>query len=142
MSALIDVNVLVALMHERHRHSRKAVAWLEDATERRAIAICRVVQMGTLRILTNPTIMKEDTLTATEFWRGWDRVVADDRFGPVAEPSTFEVVWRSLTSALPRGSTAGTDAYLAAFAIAGRHRLSTFDLGFRRFPELDLEILA
>ncbi len=102
MSALIDVNVLVALMHERHRHSRNAVAWLEDATERRAIAICRVVQMGTLRILTNPTIMKEDTLTATEFWRGWDRV----------------------------------------FAIAGRHRLSTFDLGFRRFPELDLEILA
>ena len=142
MSALIDVNVLVALMHERHRHSRNAVAWLGEATERRAIVICRVVQMGTLRILTNGTIMKEDALTATEFWKGWDRVVADDRFGRVAEPSTFEVAWRSLTSALPRGSTAETDAYLAAFAIAGSHRLTTFDVGFRRFPEVDLEILA
>ena len=142
MLALIDVNVLVALMHERHRHSRNAVAWLEEATERRAIAICRVVQMGALRILTNPTIMKEDTLTATEFWEGWDRVVADDRFGPVAEPSTLEVVWRSLTSALPRGSTAETDTYLAALRNAGANRLTTFDRGFRRFPKLDLEILA
>ncbi len=141
MSALIDVNVLVALMHARDRHSRNAVTWVEEATEPGAIAICRVVQMGTLRILTSSAIMREDTLTATEFWGGWDRVVADDRFGQVAEPSTLDPVWRSLTSGLPRGS-AGTDAYLAAFAIAGTHRLTTFDQGFRRFPELDLEVLA
>ena len=34
-----------------------------------------------------------------------------------------------------RGSSSGfwSDAYLAAFARAGRHRFATFDRGFRRF---------
>jgi hypothetical protein len=49
---------------------------------------------------------------------------------------------RSLTPALPRGLTVETDTYLAAFAIAGAHRLATFDRDSRRFPELDLETLA
>jgi predicted nucleic acid-binding protein len=31
-----------------------------------------------------------------------------------------------------------TDAYLAAFALAGGHRLVTFDQGFLRFPGLEV----
>ena len=44
----------------------------------------------------------------------------------------------------PGGLSAGfwTDAYLAAFARAGRCRLATFDRGFRRFDGLDLILLA
>ena len=34
------------------------------------------------------------------------------------------------------------DAYLVAFALTGRHRIATFDRGFRRFDGLDLILLG
>jgi len=52
MGALVDVNVLVALMHARHVHSAPAVNWVAVQEEPGAIAICRASQMGALRILT------------------------------------------------------------------------------------------
>jgi predicted nucleic acid-binding protein len=35
---------------------------------------------------------------------------------------------------IPRGSTAETDAYLAAFALAADIDVATFDRGMTRFP--------
>lgn len=138
MGALADVNVLVALMHARHVHSALAVRWLAGHDEPAAVAICRVSQMGALRILTHPSVMKEEVKSASEFWDGWERLMEDDRFAPVAEPAGLENAWRALTAALPRGKPAETDCYLAAFAIAGKHSLVSFDRGLRRFAGLDL----
>ena len=41
------------------------------------------------------------------------------------------------------GSSPGfwSDAYLTAFALAGRHRFATFDRGFLRFDALDVMLL-
>ena len=142
MGALVDVNVLVALLHARHVHSSLAVAWLESQDQARAIAICRVSQMGALRILTHPSIMKDDVKTAAEFWHGWTKLTEDDHFLQVAEPPDLESAWRTVTAPLRRGHAAGTDAYLAAFAIAGRHRIVSFDRGMKRFAGVDAEILA
>jgi uncharacterized protein len=142
MAALIDVNVLVALMHARHRHSSDAAEWLAAVDTERSVAICRVVHMGALRVLTNPAVMKDDVVSPPDFWRGWDRVMADDRFHSAPEPVDLEARWRSLTVAFTSGQTAETDAYLAAFAMAGGYRLTTFDRGFRRFDGLDAEILG
>lgn len=142
MGALVDVNVLVALLHARHVHCAHAVAWLASQDEARAVAICRVSQMGALRILTHPSVMKEDVKTAAEFWRGWTKLVDDDRFSQVDEPPGFEDAWRTVTAPLPRGHVAGTDAYLAAFAIAGKHRIVSFDRGMKRFAGVDAEILG
>ena len=142
MSALVDVNVLVALLHARHAQSSLAVAWLESQDQARAIAICRVSQMGALRILTHPSIMKDDVKTAAEFWGGWTKLAEDDRFSQVAEPPDLESAWRTVTAPLRRGHVAGTDAYLAAFAIAGKHRIVSFDRGMKRFAGVEAEILA
>ena len=98
--------------------------------------------MGALRILTHPSIMKDDVKTAAEFWRGWTKLAEDDRFSQVAEPPDLESAWRTVTAPLRRGHVAGTDAYLAAFAIAGRHRIVSFDRGMQRFAGVDAEILA
>lgn len=138
MGALVDVNVLVALMHARHAYSARAVRWLAGHDEPGAVVVSRVSQMGALRILTHPSAMKDEVKSASEFWDGWQRLMADDRFALVGEPAGLENTWRALTGALPRGKPAETDCYLAAFAIAGKHSLVSFDRGLRRFAGLDL----
>jgi toxin-antitoxin system PIN domain toxin len=138
MAALVDVNVLVALMHARHVHSAAAVRWLGGLDDPGAVAVCRVAQMGALRILTHPSAMKDEAMSAAEFWDGWDRLMGDERFRLVGEPAGLQAAWRALSAALPKGKPAETDCYLAAFAVAGRHRLVSFDRGLRRFAGLDL----
>ena len=141
MASLCDVNVLVALLHARHVHSASAITWLEQRDQPNTVLICRVAQMGALRILTNPQWLKEDVMNAENFWRGWDMLLNDDRFTHIKEPEDLEMVWRKLTTTFPKGHIAGTDTYFAAFAYASSHRLVTFDQGFRQFPQLDVEIL-
>ena len=141
MASLIDVNVLIALLHARHRHSPQAVAWLDRQDETGSVLICRVVQMGALRILTNPKVMKKDAMTAAAFWQGWDVAVQDERFAWTDEPERFETVWRELTGRLTAGTSAETDTYLAALSLAGAWKLATFDQGFTRFPNVDLELI-
>jgi len=138
MAALVDVNVLVALMHARHVHSGPAVRWLDRIDGAGAVAVCRVSQMGALRILTHPSAMKDEVKSATEFWNGWDQLIEDERFLLVGEPAGLQDAWRALTAALPRGKPAETDCYLAGFAIAGKYRLVSFDRGLRRFAGLDV----
>jgi predicted nucleic acid-binding protein len=86
-------------------------------------------------------MMKEEALSASEFWEGWEKLYKDDRFVFVTEPADFERVWKEMTSSLPKGQCAETDAYFAALAQSGGRTLVTFDRGFRRFPELRSEVL-
>ena len=140
MASLIDIKVLVALMHGKHRHSGRALQWLDEQTE--SVGICRVVQMGVLRLLTRTAVMDKDVLSPPEFWKGWDEVMADERFAFVEEPSGVEAEWRKITAAFPKEQCAETDTYLAAFAQSAGLWLVTFDQGFRRFPEFEVEILS
>lgn len=141
MAGLLDVNVLVALLHERHRHASEAVRWLERQAPA-SILICRVAQMGALRILTQPAVMKEDVISGAEFWEGWERLMADERFSAVSEPASLEEVWRDLTRAMPKGHAIGTDTYFAALALAGDWTLISFDRGFGSFPDVRTEAPA
>jgi hypothetical protein len=141
MAYLADVNVLIALLHARHQHAQRAAAWLAELPEGAKILLCRVAQMGVLRILTNRSWLREDVLSAGEVWSGWDLLLTDDRFAAVDEPAGFESEWRRSTQSLPHGRSAETDFYFAAFATAGGHRLLTFDRGFRSFDGLDVLIL-
>ncbi|MEO7725562.1 MAG: TA system VapC family ribonuclease toxin [Chthoniobacterales bacterium] len=141
MAGLLDVNVLVALLHERHRHAAEAVRWLARQTSA-SILICRVAQMGALRILTQPVVMREDVISAAEFWDGWGRLMADERFAAVSEPPDLEQVWRDLTLGLPKGRPVGTYSYFAALALAGNWTLVSFDRGFEGFRDLRSETPA
>lgn len=141
MAYLADANVLIALLHARHALSGRAVAWLQSQDEPASILLCRVAQMAALRVLTNPAWLKEDVLPAAAVWDAWDLLLTDDRFAQVREPTHLDEEWRLLTRALPVGRCAETDTWFAAFALAGGHRLVTFDRGFRRFAGLDVEIV-
>src|ERR1700686_4830486 len=132
MAYLADTNFLIALLHARHAFSEQAVAWLDGQAEPGGILLCRVAQMGALRILTNPAWLKEDSLPAAAIWDAWDLLLTDHRFAPVQEPPRLEEEWRHLTRSFAVGRCAETDSYFAPFARAGGHCLLTFDRGFRQ----------
>lgn len=140
MTYLADVNFLVALLHSRHVHASRAAAWLESLGAADRVGICRVAQLGVLRVLTNRTWLAEDVLRAGEVWAAWDLLLADDRFLFLPEPANLESEWRRLTAAFRKGRMAETDAYLAAFARAGGLRILTFDRGFRDFAGVAVEL--
>lgn len=141
MALLVDVNVVFPLLYAGHEHSARASRWLEREAKERQVLLCRIVQMGTLRLLTNARLMKDESLSPHEAWEVWDSLWTDPRFARVDEPPRLERTWRALARDLPRGGSADTDSYLAAFALAGGYRLVTFDRGFRRFGDLDCLIL-
>jgi uncharacterized protein len=142
MAALVDVNVLIAVLHARHRHSEAAVRWANAQESEASILVCRLAQMGALRLLTQSALMKEDVLTAASFWKGWDRLMEDSRFSFAEEPEDFEATWREVTRQIPRGRCVETDAYFASLARAGGWRLATFDRGLARFKGVELEVLS
>lgn len=141
MGSLADVNVLFALIYAAHAHGPRATAWLEGEVEEGGILLCRVVQMGVFRLLTNARLMKDEVLSPREAWAVWDSLWKDPRFARVDEPPRLEGAWRALVRDLPRGRCADTDSYLAAFALAGGYRLVTFDRGFGDYEDLDCVIL-
>ena len=57
MPALCDVNFLVAMCHRAHQHHAKAKEWLDAGGGDAGLVLCRVSQLGMLRLLTNPAIM-------------------------------------------------------------------------------------
>jgi uncharacterized protein len=141
MTFLADVNFIIAILHARHAHSARAVSWLEGQQRARSILLCRVVQMGVLRILTNARWLGKEALSTADVWQAWDLLLSDDRFARTQEPGGLEVEWRRLTRNLPPGQSAETDTYLAAFAVAGGHHVLTFDRDFERFEGVDALVL-
>ena len=122
MPALCDVNVLLALVTDRHALHGLAVRWAESVPAGEVV-LCRVVQMGLLRLLNNPAVMREEVLNTIGCWSVWHRLLEDERFRYVVE-EPLVLTWPSSVSLQDEPFSPGvwTDAYLAAYA-ATRHDL-------------------
>jgi uncharacterized protein len=137
---LLDVNVWVAIVVEVHPLHQVAVDWFA-AQEPGSLILCRVTQLGLLRLLCNPRVT-QPPLTPAEAWQAERGLRLDSRVVFEAEPEDLQELWRGLTNPLRAISTnAWTDAYLAAFAIARDYRLTTFDAGMSRWSQLSVELL-
>ena len=68
--------------------------------------------------------------------------VKDDRFEWVEEPKGLEPIWKKLTDGTKASPKVWMDAYLAAFAMAGKYRFVSTDSGFKQFKGLDLILLT
>lgn len=125
MRALLDVNVLVALLDAGHLHHRAATGWLAS-NARRGWASCPLTQNGCIRILsltaypnTQPPGAVADRLEKAlvgghhEFWPDSISVVGAERLH-----------WNRVLT-----SRQVTDAYLLALAVQHGGRLVTFDRG-------------
>lgn len=143
-SILADVNVWLATLVEQHPHHEAATRWWrgEVLSEGERVSFCRVTQLGLLRLLSSERVMGPARMNHSEAWAAVRGVVAQENVDVLNEPAGLDERLAGLCRR--RGSSPGfwSDAYLAAFALAGRHRLATFDHGFRRFDGLDLRLLG
>ena len=142
MAALPDVNVLLALIYGAHAQHATALAWI-NALERGGEALlCRVSQLGLLRLLNNPVALGADAQSGAGVWVTWDALVGDPRFRFVGEPPGLQPHLRRLTTRFHHQPARWQDAYLAAFALAADLELVTFDPAFRAVPRLRLRLLG
>ncbi|WP_166984052.1 TA system VapC family ribonuclease toxin [Paramicrobacterium fandaimingii] len=138
---LLDVGVWLAAAWGRHIAHPTVQSWFDQQDSE--LVFCRVTEMGFLRLLSNPSIMREDTLTRADSWSVLDRLRADERVIHLEEPTNLESVWRTLSA---RGDTSHklwTDDYLAAFAQARGLSVVTLDRAFAgRHQSLEVELLS
>lgn len=137
---LPDVNVWVALASRRHVFHQVAAAWM-DRVEGDRVALCRITQMGMLRLLTNTHVMSEDVLSQAQAWKLYFHLCQDARISFLAEPPGLEEAWHKLSTRTTSQSH-WTDAYLQAFAFLSDTVMVTFDRGFRQFGDPRTVILT
>lgn len=123
MRALLDVNVLIALLDEGHVHHATALAWLSDSIGA-GWASCPLTQNGCIRIMSQPTYpnMRAPAEIATRL-REATRLPQHE-FWPDAL-SLLDSAWFDWSALFnPRQLT---DAYLLALAVHHEGLFVTFD---------------
>lgn len=141
--ALADSNVWIALALSKHEFHAAAQAWLAGQGAEGAL-FCRATQNSFLRLLTTAAVCAPYAIPAlsnTAAWSLYERFLADKRIAFAEEPPGLESHWKKLAATNKASPKRWMDAYLAAFAIAGKHQLVTTDKAFRQFKSLDLLLL-
>jgi toxin-antitoxin system PIN domain toxin len=135
MMDLPDVNLWVALVDKRHVHHPLAQTyWSQNGSTQ--FAFCRITMLGFLRLATNPKAVVNPK-TNVEAWSIYQAFMALPNIQLLAEPAGLDAHFQTLTAQAALPHRFWTDAYLAAFALAGGCRLVSFDADFARFPNLD-----
>jgi toxin-antitoxin system PIN domain toxin len=121
--ALLDVNVLIALVDTDHTHHQSAAKWFVKAF-RSGWATCPITQNGFVRIMSQPSYPNRMPVAAaaealrkacrSEYHQFWpcDVSLLDEE---------------AVSAAKVLGPNGVTDAYLLALAVAGGGRLATLD---------------
>jgi len=123
MRALLDVNVLIALLDSDHVHHAAAAAWL-DTHLKDGWASCPITQNGCIRIMSQPGY--PNPLSAAEIAERLAEAAAGPghRFWPDAVSMLDRAV---IDRARLLGARQVTDAYLLALAVHNKGRFVTFD---------------
>jgi toxin-antitoxin system PIN domain toxin len=125
------LNVWLALSVEDHGHSAAAWSWMNLLSRQSRIIFCRYTQIGLLRLLTNPAVMGEQTLTLRKAWSLYDRWLADPRVDFYPEPREVDAEFRRVSepfSNKPASKWIG-DGWLLASSNGLQSTLVTFDKG-------------
>ena len=123
MRALLDVNVLIALLDTQHVHHENARHWLGNNIQH-GWATCPITQNGCLRIMSQPGYPNSLPTQAVARRLGEAVVAGHHQFWP-DDASLLDsgvVDWRRIV-----GPRQITDVYLLALATARRGRFVTFD---------------
>lgn len=136
MPDLLDASVWLPLSAPDHVHYPRARRyWDNEAASQ--LAFCRVTALALLRHLTNPRILLEATLDGGTAWRALETWLAVPQVTLLAEPPGLDELLRKWSGQLDLRGGRWTDAYLAAFAMAGVCRLVAFDADFHCYPGLE-----
>ena len=127
-TALLDVNILTALLWPAHEHHEAAHRWFRARSNGRW-ATCPLTQLGFVRIVSNPAFSRDALSPAAAV-----ALLAENLAHPAHEfwtdglhvPSAVTDVAQGLP-----GHRQVTDAYLLAVASRRKGVLATFDRGLR-----------
>ncbi len=143
-SILADVNVWLATLVEKHPHHEAATQWWREdvlpASD--SVAFCRLTGLGLLRLLSSKRVIGRQRLDHAHAWAAFKKVAAQASVSVLDEPTGINEILVDLCTHERSSPGFWSDAYLAAFARAGRHRFATFDRGFRQFEGLELLLLT
>jgi len=128
----------MSAQHQDHEH---CLTWYESLAAGGA-GICRLTQITVLRLMCTRAVMGSASLSAGVAWLRMEELFEDERVEFLEEPAGLNAIWPTLFRYREPAPNLVNDAYLAAFAIAGGHKLVTLDRGFLEFRGLDVEILA
>jgi uncharacterized protein len=130
-----DLNVWLALSDTGHTHSATAWKWLRMLPDDCKLIFSRYTQIGLLRLLTNASVMGDQTLTLRRAWNVYDRWVEDPRVEFYPEPRNLDAGFRHATEpfAAQQASKAVGDCFLLAYAEEIQATLVTFDRGLHEF---------
>ena len=118
---LVDVNVVLAILDERHAHHTAAEVWFDSPGLR--WSLCTFTEAGVLRFFTRP---KTGGLSMQQGTAMLERLKR--RPGYSFQPISAE--WQALTAPFSQrihGHNQVTDAYLLGLAVGGGIELTTFD---------------
>ena len=141
---LADSNILLALALSKHTFHAFARTWFVKRSPHE-VALCRATQQSLLRLLTTRAVLAAyhlPPLTNQAAWSVYERLHADDRISWTDEPTGLEPLWKTYASRSQPSPKLWMDAYLAAFAQAGGHKLVTTDKAFKQFKGLDVLVLS
>jgi hypothetical protein len=126
-----DINVWLALTHDRHVHHVIASDWFSDEAGGARFFFCRFTQLGLLRLLTSEAVMGADVMNQVQAWDVYDRWLQDERVDFLDEPAALDGRFRAATRSRQPATKDWADAYLAAFAGTAHLTLVTFDRAMR-----------
>lgn len=106
------------------------------------LLFCRVTELAFLRLVSNPAVTGNDTLTRRQAWDHLLALHADPRIRFVQEPRGLAPLWIAFSKRNDRSHLLWTDDYLAAFAQAADAELVTFDARLStRYPSVRVKLL-
>jgi uncharacterized protein len=124
---LPDVNVWVALHHQKHLHHGLALEWFNGLKEHMKLVFCRQSQLGLFRLLTTSAVMGDEVSTQQQCWAIYQKWIEGGRAVMQPEPASIDAAFRTRSRAAQSSPKLWTDAYLAAFAETAGLKLVTFD---------------
>jgi len=133
MPDLLDASVWLPLSAPDHVHYPRARRYWDDEAANE-LAFCRVTALALLRHLSNARILGEAALDGGAAWRALETWLALPQITLLGEPAGLDELLGQWAGQLNLRAGKWTDAYLAAFAVAGGCRVVTFDADFRRYP--------
>jgi toxin-antitoxin system PIN domain toxin len=124
-----DLNVWLALSVAGHVHNSEVWNWLNLLSRDGRLIFSRYTHVGLLRLLTNQSVMGEQTLTLRKAWDVYDQWLEDPRVEFYPEPRGLEDEFREATALVSaRGASKWVgDCYLLAHAKSCHAALATFD---------------
>jgi uncharacterized protein len=128
-TALLDANVLIALLWPAHVHHEASHAWFEARQPRGRWATCPLTEMAFVRIISNPSF-SSDALRPADALSLLERNIAHQ--GHELWPDDVSLVEAlGPSSARLQGHRQVSDSYLLALSVRHRGVLATFDAGLR-----------